>query len=254
VRVLELEGGLDPDEDVREAGAEVYRQKVAQAPGYFDWLADRARQRFDMRTAQGRVSALQFLLPSVQRISDKLERATIASDLAGYLGVEAGLVLDHFKKAATHRGEQPLAAVQEPIRAVEKILLNSLLIRDQIRAEIIPPLRVMSQVEHFAAGRIFQAIFALYDSRPDFRFPELEGRLGDSDKTLLASVIFADELREEDYTLEQALACLRRLETETHESQRAALRTRVKEAERGGDFAEALRVAQELSRLEKLRG
>jgi hypothetical protein len=51
-----------------------------------------------MRTAQGRVSALQFLLPAIQRVSDKLERAAIAGDLAGYLGVEPGLVLDHFKK------------------------------------------------------------------------------------------------------------------------------------------------------------
>ena len=42
-------------------------------------------------------------LPSVQKIGDKLERAAIANDLAGYLAVDAGLVLDQFKKAATDR-------------------------------------------------------------------------------------------------------------------------------------------------------
>ena len=45
VRVLELEGGLDPDEYVKEHGAEVYRAKLERAPGYFYWLADRARGR-----------------------------------------------------------------------------------------------------------------------------------------------------------------------------------------------------------------
>ena len=43
VRVLALEGGLDPDEYVKQNGAEVYRAKVDSAGGYFHWLADRAR-------------------------------------------------------------------------------------------------------------------------------------------------------------------------------------------------------------------
>ncbi len=55
VRVLELEGGLDPDEYVKAAGPDAYREKLEKAPGYFNWLADRARGRYDMRTAQGRV-------------------------------------------------------------------------------------------------------------------------------------------------------------------------------------------------------
>ncbi|MGH9657354.1 MAG: DNA primase, partial [Bryobacteraceae bacterium] len=54
VRVLELDGGLDPDEYVRQRGAEAYREKLDQAKGYFYWLADRARSKFDMRTAEGR--------------------------------------------------------------------------------------------------------------------------------------------------------------------------------------------------------
>ena len=58
------------------------------ASGYFHWLADRARARFDMRSADGRMDAFKFLLPSVQKIGDKLERAAVASDLASYLGVD----------------------------------------------------------------------------------------------------------------------------------------------------------------------
>ena len=67
----------------------------------------------------------------------------------------------------------------------------------------------------------------------------------------MASVAIADETREEDYTLEQALACLKRLEEENRQSQRSNLRTRVKEAERAGDLSEALRLTGELNRLEK---
>jgi DNA primase len=242
---------LDPDEYVKSAGPDAYRGKLEKAPGYFNWLADRARSRYDMRTAQGRVSALQFLLPAIQRVSDKLERAAIANDLAGYLGVDRGLVLDHFKRAAVDRREKPMEIAREPVRAVEKILLNSLLLSGETRREIIPRLRGMPEIEQFRTRRILQSLFALHDNQPQFRFAELEARLEEPDRALLSSVVFADELGEENYTLEQALACLRRLEGESRESQRALLRKRVKEAEGAGDLAEALRLAEELGRLEK---
>jgi len=71
---------------------------------------------------------------------------------------------------------------------------------------------------------------------------------------LLSSVVLADEMKEEDCTLEQALACLKRLEEEGHGAEKASLRRRVKEAERAGDLSEAMRLARELADLEKSRG
>src|SRR5580658_5692173 len=87
VRVLALDGGLDPDEYVKQKGAEQYRARLDSASGYFHWLADRARAKFDMRSADGRMEVFKFLLPAVQQIGDKLERAAVADDLASYLGV-----------------------------------------------------------------------------------------------------------------------------------------------------------------------
>ena len=68
VRIVELDGGLDPDEYCKERGAEAYRERVDGAKGYFYWLADRARAKHDMRTTEGKVAVLKFLLPAVQRI------------------------------------------------------------------------------------------------------------------------------------------------------------------------------------------
>ena len=50
-RVVTLDGGLDPDEYVKQKGVEAYRAKLDSASGYFHWLADRARLKFDMRSA-----------------------------------------------------------------------------------------------------------------------------------------------------------------------------------------------------------
>ena len=49
------------------------------------------------------MDAFKFLLPAVQKISDKLERAATVNDLAAYLGVDPGLVLDQFKGPAADR-------------------------------------------------------------------------------------------------------------------------------------------------------
>lgn len=251
VRVLELEGGDDPDEYIKKNGAELYRTRVDKAPGYFHWLADRARARFDMRSAEGRVAGLQFLLPAIQRVHDKIERAAIAEEVANYLQIERGLVLDHFRKAATERRETRLAPTRELPRPVERILLNALLASEEARRSVLPKLRGISEWEQFTTRHIFQALFQIDESGAPFRFAELEARLADSDKELLATVIFADKPEDEEYSLEQALACLRALEQAGREARRAALKTRIKEAERAGMLEEALRITEELGRLDR---
>ena len=52
VRILELAGGLDPDEFVKAHGPEEYASRLERATGYFLWLADRARKKFDMSSAE----------------------------------------------------------------------------------------------------------------------------------------------------------------------------------------------------------
>jgi DNA primase len=246
VRVMELDGGLDPDEYIKENGAEAYQKKLDQASGYFHWLADRARARFDMRSGEGRVDAFKFLLPTVNKISDKLERAAIAGDLASYLGVDPGLVLEHFKKAADER-RAPAAAVATPaVPAVERMLLSALFASDAARAEILPRLGP-ELTETFATGEIFDAL--RHADSPSFS--AVEGRLSAPARDLLHLLLSADERIDDGVAYEQAQACLRRLETDQRKRRVAELRAQVKEAERDGRVDEALAIIAELERIRK---
>jgi DNA primase len=251
VRVLELEGGLDPDEYCKEQGATAYGNALTVAKNYFYWLADRARSKYDMRTAEGRVAAFQFLLPAIQRLTDKIERSAVAGDVAGYLGVDSGLVLENFRKAATDRREKTLAAPVEPIRHDEKILLNLFLSSEEARGRLIPELRGLAAVDQFATRRIFQALFALYDAGAPFGLAELDARLEEADRSRLASIALGDETKEEDFSLQLGVACLEKLQRQTLEGQILALKASIKDAERAGNLAEALRLNEELHRFEK---
>jgi DNA primase len=251
VRVVALDGGLDPDEYCKRNGAEAYRAKLDGASTYFHWLADRARTRFDMKTSDGKVAAFKFLLPAVQKISDKLEQAATVNDLASYLGVDPGLVLDQFKKsAAARRAPVPQAAPASGIPHMERILLNALLSSDRVRAEMLPTL-LPELTESFVTREIFEALRQVAGADAKFSYSALEGRLEGPGKELLRDAVTADESSGEAVSWEQAQACLRRLESDFRKRHVAELRARVKAAEREGRVEEALSWMAELSRLER---
>lgn len=245
VRVLELEGGLDPDEYVKQAGADAYRSRLEKAPAYFHWLADRARKKFDMRTVEGRMQAFRFVAPAIQRIADRLERFAVANDVAGYLGVDEKLVRDHFSRSSVERRAVNRGPEAPPN---ERLLLNSLLASEAARADVIPQLRDLTVIDQFVTKNVFKAMFSMHADGASFRLADLEGRLSEGDRDLLSSVIFADEVLEEGKAAEQALACLRSLRAQDPKSEVAALRTQIKAAEREGNLQEAIRLAEELDR------
>jgi DNA primase len=251
VRVLELDGGLDPDEYCKQRGAEAYVAKLNTAKNYFYWLADRARGKFDMRTAEGRVAAFQFLLPAIQRLSDKLERLAVVNDVAGYLGVDAGPVLESFRKAATERREKTVQHAVEPVRPVERILLNLLLVNADARSHLLPHLKRIPAVNQFVTRRIFEALFALDGGGDPVTFGDLDARLEENDRALLASAVLVEETDDGVFSLEQGEACLRALEHTQRDSERAALKAQVRAAERDGNLSEALRLSAELSRIDR---
>jgi DNA primase len=248
VRVLELAGDLDPDEFVKASGAEAYRTRLEQAPAYFHWLADRARGKFDMRTVEGRMQAFKFVEPAIHGIADRLERFAVANDVASYLGVDEKLVREHFSKGVKERSNIQRRPEAPPR---ERLLLHALLASEAARSLTIPELRDLAAVDRFVARNVFKALFAMHSDGAPFRFADLEGRLSDADRDLLSSIVFADEILEEEKAAEQALSCLRSLKSQDPRSDAAALRARIKAAEREGNLQEAMRLAEEVVALDQ---
>jgi DNA primase len=250
IRILQLDQGLDPDEYVRRHGAGAYRERLDEAGSYFHWLADRARARHGP-TVEGQMAAFKELLPAIHRMSDRVERAAIAEDVAHYLGVARGVVLDQFRRAALDRREHAPGAPAGPaVPPLERILLNALLAAPAIRADVLARLRALGAAERFLTRGIFQVLFQLEDSAPGAGFSEIEARLPESDRPVLLAAVLADEMREGADFREQAEACLKRLEVSAREERRTEVRARLREAEHAGDLAEALRLAEELNRLD----
>jgi len=82
-------------------------------------------------------------------------------------------------------------------------------------------------------------------------YEELHARLEEADQELLASAVLKDETDGSAVSLSLGEECVRSLQRSSHMTRVAALKGRLKAAERAGDLQEALRLNQELVDLEK---
>jgi DNA primase len=248
VRIVELEGGLDPDEYCKKHGAEAYHLRISGAKTYFYWLADRARSRFNMREPQGRVDAFQFLLPAIQGLNDKLERVAVANDLASYLGVPSGMVLDHFRKAAADRVERAPAPKADPSRATDRILLPLLVINGEAREQLLGELKGLPALKLLNTAPIFDALFTMHEGGETISFNTLHARVPPAMQDILAALVL-DAMTGGDTTVEDGLACVAALRRDDREAVVRELKGRIKAAEREGRMSEALALMQQLSQV-----
>ena len=107
VRVLALPGGADPDKFIKEKGVDAYAKLLVQSPPYLDYLIGRARL-MDRTTAQGKVAALNFLMPYVQRLPNRLLRSEWATRISSELRVDEPVLTRssaHCRQRAPQRGK-----------------------------------------------------------------------------------------------------------------------------------------------------
>jgi DNA primase len=251
VKVLEIPGGLDADEYIQQNGPDAYRRLLEQATSYFHWLADRAREKFDMRTAEGRVDAFKFLLPVLQQVTDRLERAAITNEIAEYLNVDREVIRETLHRIEARGPVQRQRDTGSAVPPNEKLLLSCLLLSAEARTAINEYLRRSDLLAILELRPIFEAVLALDKEDAPFSLEAVASRLDARMQKMLTDFSFSDfGIREENAT-QQALHCLEALDVKGVEATCGSLRRRIRELEEKGNFTEALRLADELDKLRR---
>src|SRR3989441_4758048 len=147
VRVLALppigEKRADPDLFVREQGAQAYRKLLEAAPAYLNYLIARAQQ-MDLTTGEGKLSAMNFLMPYVQRVPNRLLRSEWATRIAQELRVDAPVLRETLRRAAADRRGEVKAKPELMARAAkpaERRLVQMLVEADGFRDKLARELR-----------------------------------------------------------------------------------------------------------------
>lgn len=158
VRVLELPEGLDPDGFLRKRGSEAYRRLLDQAPSYMDYLTDRTAKQFDLGSGEGKVAAVNSLLPRLARIPGRILRAETARRVAELLKVDERLLLEEITRAAVERRSEVVELKRESGPAVteaEKQMLQILFDDAKLRSDFLLRFEQMPLHQGLASEEIF---------------------------------------------------------------------------------------------------
>jgi hypothetical protein len=167
--------------------------------------------------------------------------------------VDASAILEQFRRTSAESAGRNRKTPPDPASRVpplEKMLLTSLLDNEEARAEVLPRLRELPAVRQFVTWNILEALMSAAE-QGQVSYADVEARLNEADRTLLPRILLADSKGGNGSGLEDALACLRKLEGESAKQKIAALKDEIRAAERAGDLAAALTRAEQLRRLER---
>jgi DNA primase len=127
IKVLTLEQGFDPDLFIRRKGKDAYGDALKHSQRYFDYLIDRARSHFPVRSAEGKVKAVNYLLPHIQRVPSRIVRDELGQEIAQKLGIDSAVLRQELRHVASERSA---ASVKAPSEAqatdAERILIRAL--------------------------------------------------------------------------------------------------------------------------------
>ena len=228
IKVLTLETGFDPDLYIRRKGKDAYAEALRHSQRYFDYLIERARAQFPVRSPEGKVKAVNHLLPHIQRVPSRIVRDELAHEISQKLGIDSAVLRQELKHVASSRSA---AAVKSPaatqITDAEKILISALAsatqmqtgeghlsARDGAEEEFDPArqARFALSSERLHEGMATESLLeALLKAGPESPDP-MDLPIPDPDRRLIASVLMneAEELTAE--RLEGAVRALRKMQ------------------------------------------
>jgi DNA primase len=253
VRIVTLEGGLDPDRFIKEHGIAEYTTAVRGAVRYSEYLIERARQQFGTRTPEAKVKALNFLLPHIRRVPNAIARNDFAENAAQKLDIESSLMRQELKQAAAQRLESVKAAQPRAVTEVERILLCALVLPEADSARQLAAERLGANPEWFADMASSTLIEVLVNApAPDNPF---EAAPDEASRALLASALHSASETEEgnETSILRVQSALESLQDKYLDRRLRELRVQMSEAQRRGDNEMLMRLAQEKLRLDRER-
>src|SRR6266478_4549901 len=227
IRVLTLETGFDPDLFIRRKSKDAYGAALRSSQKYFDYLIDQARAQFPVRSAEGKVKAVNYLLPHIQRVPSRIVRDELAHEIAQKLGIDSAVLRQELKHVAANRSAATIKAAPEAqVTDAERILIRALASASEIQTSEQHLSARDGAEEEFDPAR--QARFALqserlYEGLATESLMEtlitgglevtdvMELPLSDSDRARLASILLKDEEELSAERVEGAVRALRRI-------------------------------------------
>jgi DNA primase len=240
IKIVTLDDGLDPDRFIRERGVEAYTKALLGARRQSDYLIERARQMFPGASAEQKVKAMNYLLPHIRRMPQKLARDQFAGDAAQKLGIDSAVLREELRQAALRRRDH-IEMRATALNEVERVLLRALAITDPENegARRLATEALAQQPTWFEHLGAFAALRALADRQATDPMDAVEDP---AQRALLAETLLGETKPPAETEVQSAI---QEIQERAIENRQRGLRTLIGEAERRGDFAELALLTQQ---------
>ncbi len=263
IKVLTLEQGFDPDLYIRRQGKDAYGEALRHSQKYFDYLIERARSQFPVRSGEGKVKAVNYLLPHIQRIPSRIVRDELAHEIAQKLGIDSAVLRQELRHAASTREKSAVKASPDAqVTDAEKILIRALASsrqmlsgehisdRDGAEEEFDPSRQAVFVLQNEALHRGLATeslAESLLNAGPEVA-DVLEVPATESERRLLATILLKEDEDLTPETLEAAVRALRRIHLKRRQEQ---VQRELKKPGAGGDRDRLRELLQELEKISR---
>jgi DNA primase len=249
VKVLALpaigEKKADPDLFIREKGMDAYVKALKESPPYVDYLIGRARQ-MDLTTGEGKVRALNFLMPYVQKIPNGLLRSEWATRISQQLRIDEPVLRAALNKAATERRSEVKTKPELVGRAgkpAERRLIRMLVEAEEFKRQLAQRLNQSRLYQGLETEKIFAALIVAGLADEPMQVTEIGAMLEERDRRVFFEILFEEA---NEGTWEEAESCMEALRSRQVEQELAQVQREIESNPSGTALRELLARKQEL--------
>jgi DNA primase len=225
---------------------EAYKAALRDSRRQADYLIERARQMFPGASAEQKVKAMNYLLPHIRRMPEKLARDQFAGDAAQKLGIDSAVLREELRQAALRRRDH-VEVRATALTEVERVLLRALAITDPENqgARRLAAEALAQQPAWFERLGTFSALQALAVRQAKDPMDVVEDP---AQRAMLAEVLLAETKPPGEAEVQSAI---QEIQERAIANRQRDLRALIAEAERRGDFTELALLTQQKLELDR---
>jgi DNA primase len=265
-KVLTLPDGQDPDDFVRQNGADAYNARRGKAKPFLQFALEASTSGRDIKNPKAKADAIEDFLPIVSAIRNNIQRRETFDQAMDFFHVEDSGLRRELWNSLAKQGvgglqqiTQKISRVARPKMTVAERRLLEILINDPDLCAVVVPKLETSDYAGLATGEIFAAVIHARNNEEQITHEYLSERITDDDEMLVLAqgILDANRGREKDEVMDEALReaenCVVSLRDMAIAHRTLEISREAAIAERSGDTELFNQLTYEQLELEKIR-
>ncbi len=173
IQVATLPDGFDPDQLIRERGADALQKEIDQSLRYDQLFLNNLSQKYDLKLPSGKLAATDELIGLLAGISNPFEREQLLNRFASSFAMSTQILMDLFKRKQRNRtAEVKSINSNNNVPRPERELLQILLMNPKVAREIFSQI-TNEDNEELSLANCFAQLQQEIEDHPDISSAEL---------------------------------------------------------------------------------